>query len=217
MVEDEEEKKEEEKLTVEENDKEETWWSFLQLEGESEEPPPEPMKKPTPPDATNTPADAQPTPLFTERTTTKQNEQSTHDDNDKRTNDIRHPAFRYQSQLHDTSAVPRVYQSILDATISLPIRDLYAISPDLQQEAVTHERTSRVPPSTSASNTLSLNDEKSPPPPRSNMQLHFASFRYVLLKDRQNLLCSMKDRKLLSFEQTSPKNWASTSTSIGQC
>ncbi len=57
-----------------------------------------------------------------------------------------------------------MYQNILDSSISIPIHNLF-ISPELQQEAVAHKRTSQVPPSTSASNTLSLNNKKSPPPP----------------------------------------------------
>ncbi len=94
MVEEEEEKKDEEKSVDEENNEEETWWSFLRLEGESEESPVE-TKKPTTPDATNTPADAQPTPLFMEHTTMKQNEQSTNDNHNKYTNNTQHPAFCY--------------------------------------------------------------------------------------------------------------------------
>lgn len=53
------------------------------------------------------------------------------------------PAFRYQSRIYDPTVVPR--EHLLDIHITLPVRDLYANSSDLQQEALANERTAKVP------------------------------------------------------------------------
>ena len=89
-------------------------------------------------------------PLFTERPSRKQDQPKT----ESRKEDTHRPAFRYQSKLDDPAAAARIYLHVLEAPITNPIDDLYAISPDLLQHAVVHERTSRVPvPPTSSSNS----------------------------------------------------------------
>ncbi|KIY60776.1 hypothetical protein CYLTODRAFT_495524, partial [Cylindrobasidium torrendii FP15055 ss-10] len=102
------------------DDEEEIWWTFLQMETDGED-----VSRPEKADELASSAEAS-EPLFTERKPRTSQQDIQQQQHDTRTEDKRRPAFRFGTKLDDPDAIPRTYEAILDAPITLPVRDLYA-------------------------------------------------------------------------------------------